>query len=148
MGTAMAFREQTTPVPGTPNDTAELLDELRECAVRINARNRLHAIVDTIRTLEEPSAGSSKAHFFLLELNPQTLKVTGFTAKQQQEAQQRYTDVERRIAKEANSDAVLVSVDSFASLRRAYPNYFLDTSVFARLLDDALEGRLLDPALV
>jgi hypothetical protein len=37
------------------------------------------------------------------------------------------------------SDAVLVSVDSIDALRRAYPNYFLDTELFIDALNRALK---------
>ena len=39
-------------------------------------------------------------------------------------------------------DAVLVSVDSISSLRRAYPNYFLDTHVFIEAVKEAVSGQL------
>ena len=45
--------------------------------------------------------------------------------------------VEKAISK-GDTDAVLVSVDSVASLRRAYPNYFADTHKFLELVSDAL----------
>jgi hypothetical protein len=144
MGAVVACRENTPPVPGTPNDRSELIAELKDCAIKVNATARLHTIADAIHTLEQPSARETNAHFFLLELSPDILKITGYTAAQQVEAQEQYAEVEKRITKEDNSDAVLVSVDSLAALRRAYPNYFLDTRVFATLLEEALDGRLLE----
>jgi hypothetical protein len=56
-------------------------------------------------------------------------------------ATNRYTDTEKKIT-EAGGDAVLVSVDSLAALRRAYPNYFLDTRVFLDLLEEILREGL------
>lgn len=47
-----------------------------------------------------------------------------------------YLDVEKKIAG-STTDAVLVSVDSMASLRRAYPNYFLDTQRFVEAVIQA-----------
>jgi hypothetical protein len=38
----------------------------------------------------------------------------------------------------SNVDAVLVSVKSFAELRRAYPNYFADTHVLTNFLHHLL----------
>ncbi|WP_162601464.1 hypothetical protein [Occallatibacter savannae] len=34
--------------------------------------------------------------------------------------------------------AVLVSVDSLAALRTAYPNYFLDTSAFIEMIEKTI----------
>jgi hypothetical protein len=121
-----------------------LIAELRDYAGRVNAVNRLRTIAETLQTLEQPSAKEAKAHMFLLELTPDSLKVRGFHMNQQKEAQDEYIEVEKRIAKGEVGDAVLVSVDSLSSLRRAYPNYFLDTRVFADVLDQALDGGLVD----
>ena len=93
-----------------------------------------------IAQLEENVGDTSQARYFLLELTFDTIKITGFRTSEHQEAQFQYTDVEKRITADEASDAVLVSVDSIASLRRAYPNYFLDTGAFATLLETALAG--------
>jgi ppGpp synthetase/RelA/SpoT-type nucleotidyltranferase len=148
MGTVIAHKEGTSPVPGTPSDLVNLIEELRHYANRVNAINRLRTIAATLQTLEQPSARTTQAHLFLLELTPDALNVRGFPSSQQKEAQEAYISVEKEIAKEQHGDAVLVSVDSLASLRRAYPNYFLDTRVFSDVLEAALEGRFSDPACV
>lgn len=144
MSAAMAVREGTALVPGTPTDHSELISELVEYANRVNAVVRLRTIGDALQKLEQPSATEANAHFFLLELNADQLKVTGFRSNQQNEAQNEYIEAEKLISGDENKDAVLVSVDSLSSLRRAFPNYFLDTRVFANLLDSALAGRFFD----
>jgi hypothetical protein len=48
-----------------------------------------------------------------------------------------YLNVEKSLT--GNNDAVLVSVESVASLRRAYPNYFLDTHRFVEVVNQALK---------
>jgi ppGpp synthetase/RelA/SpoT-type nucleotidyltranferase len=140
MGTVIALREQAAPVPNTPSDQKELFSELKEYANRTNAANRLRTIAETLQTLEQPSAMEAKAHMFLLELTPDSLKVRGFHANQQKQAQDEYIRVESEISKGNVGDAVLVSVDSLSSLRRAYPNYFLDTRVFSDVLDETLSN--------
>jgi hypothetical protein len=62
------------------------------------------------------------------------LTLYGFKAGQVDLASEQYSEYERRMG----SDAVLVSVSEVASLRRAYPNYFLDTTVFLRELRAAI----------
>ena len=47
-------------------------------------------------------------------------------------------DIEKAISKGTHADAVLVSAESFANLRRAYPNYFLDTKEFLAALKQAI----------
>jgi ppGpp synthetase/RelA/SpoT-type nucleotidyltranferase len=147
MGATMALQERSEPVPGTPTDPNELITELREYASRVNAVIRLRTIGDALQKLEQPSAIEEGAHFFLLELDSDQLRVRGFRANQQVEAQNQYIEAEKLISGNENKDAVLVSVDSLASLRRAFPNYFLDTKVFATLLDAALEGNFVEMSL-
>jgi hypothetical protein len=126
MGSVIASREGAPPVPKTPTDQSELVSELRTYADRIYASARLRTIGAALRQLEENVADVPNSRYFLLELTPDTdtIKITGFMANQSQEAQSQYTEVEKRIGADERSDAVLVSVDSIASLRRAYPNTF------------------------
>jgi hypothetical protein len=49
-------------------------------------------------------------------------------------------DRDRPAGPDPDADAVLVSVDSMAALRRAYPNYFLDTKVFVDLMNETLKS--------
>jgi hypothetical protein len=82
------------------------------------------------------------ASYFLLKLDPdaQEVTVSGFKRAELDKASQTYLDVEQQIRGHAGQDAVLVSVDSLASLRRAYPNYFLDTRAFVDLVDETIGG--------
>ncbi len=140
MGSVLAFKEGATPVPGTPDDFGEVIVELRKFAASTNAQFRLRTLGTALQQLDENVTGVPNAKYFLLELTPDTdtIKITGFKSNQSQEAQNQYTEVEKRTSGDERSDAVLVSVDSIASLRRAYPNYFLDTGAFADLLEEAL----------
>lgn len=130
MGTEIAFREGSPAVPDTPTDRAELKAELREHTERLNVENRLHAFGAALRTLE-PTNASRKAHYFLLVLDPaaNSVTITSYNYRELDKASHDYLDVERT-SQRKGTDAVLVSVDSMDSLRRAYPNYFLDTNAF------------------
>jgi hypothetical protein len=66
------------------------------------------------------------------------VSVTGFKQEESDIATAKYLEVEKRHRESPNSDAVLVSVDTIDSLRRAYPNYFLDTHVFVSLLNEII----------
>jgi hypothetical protein len=140
MGSVIALKEGGAIVPNTPKDEKDLFSELRNYAEKTNAVLRLRGLGEALRQLEENVSDSKNTKYFLLELTQDTgtIKVTGFRSNQSQEAQFRYTEVEKRIASDERRDAVLVSVDSISSLRKAYPNYFLDTGAFADLLDESL----------
>lgn len=140
MGTAIAFRKKTPPVPGTPTRPKELIAELRKHARSLEVNSRLRAYGAALRTMEHP--GLEDSHYFLLQLEPSsgTVTVTGFKAHELEKAAAAYEAAERSVAdsKALGSDAVLVSVESVGALRRAYPNYFLDTTVFINTLNEVL----------
>ncbi len=141
MGTAIALMEGTPPVPGTPDNPAQLVEELNAAAAKLDAIGRLQAYGTAPQILESPE--SKKNHFFLLELDASEMKleITGYKASQIVDASDDYLEAEKRFSKQgAGGDAVLVSVDSLASLRRAYPNYYLDTNMFVSLTEKALVG--------
>ena len=83
----------------------------------------------------------SDAKYFLLELDLKNTKVNvrGYEVEQFEKATNDYLAVEKEEKTGTISDAVLVSVDSMANLRRAYPNYFLDTRVFGDAVEKAIK---------
>lgn len=140
MGSAIAGREKTPLIPNTPTNKEDLINELRQYTHELKVENRLNMYGATLNILEDPSA--ENAQYFLLELDPgaQQVKVFGFKAQELDQASKKYLTVERDIADRPGAEAVLVSVESLALLRRAYPNYFLDTTVFIAALNHALES--------
>ena len=140
MGTALAKREETPPVPNTPTNKRELIRELRKYSTTLDVENKLMAYGAALN--ETGGALPGDAHYYLLQLDTlnKTVNVKGFSYAQLQEAQAEYTEVERASTGKAGHDAVLVSVDALASLRRAYPNYFLDTGNFTEALREAIGG--------
>jgi hypothetical protein len=141
MGTAIAFRENAPPVPGTPTERAQLVPELKEYAQELNVENRLRVYSEALQKMQE---GALDAHYYLLRLDPTLsrpqLTITGFQLGQIAEAERQYAAAEKQAKDNPGTDAVLVAVDSVAALQRAYPNYFADTRAFVELLKQALSG--------
>jgi transcription termination factor Rho len=71
-----------------------------------------------------------------LDLEANVLRVSSY--RNAAIAAQIYSAAERSTEGNPQKDVVLVSADSITSLRRAYPNYFLDTSEFLRSLEEAI----------
>lgn len=142
MGTAVAVREKTPPVPGTPTVYSDVVRELREHVRSLDVTNRLRAFS---RALQVYESSTSNDHYYLVEVNSaaKTINVTGFKQKESDLATTKYLETEKKLKDQANSDAVLVSVDSIDALRRAYPNYFLDTGVFLNLMEETLKSERL-----
>jgi hypothetical protein len=139
MGAAIAQREETKPVPDTPNNSFDLRSELNHFARLLKVETRLHEYTETLRKVED---GREGAHYYVLRLDPVAgrLDVKSFQLNQYEQAQEAVAEAESRV-EGGVADAVLVSVDTLAELPRAYPNYYADTRVFIELLRDALGGR-------
>jgi len=139
MGSAIAVKEGTNRVKGTPEDTKELIAELRQVAAELDVINRLETYGAALTQFN--SSITKDAHYFLIQLEPEAQRtlITGFKAQDLQLANERYLAIERGIDPNSSTDAVLVSVENVTFLQRAYPNYFLDTTTFVNLLRDALK---------
>lgn len=138
MGSAIAAAENCPLVPGTPSGGA-LVAELRDLAAKLDVRERLSAFPTAVQIIEKDAKSSD--YFFLLELNPDTreLDIQSFKKGEAEVATTAYMEREKQIAGTIKQ-AVLVSVNKVASLKRAYPNYFLDSRNFLALLNSALVG--------
>jgi len=90
MGSALAIREKTALVPGTPSSHRELTRELRRAAKSLDVSRRLESYGAALRTLEDPSA--TGGDFFLLALNPSegTVSITGYTRAKLEQATSDY----------------------------------------------------------
>lgn len=140
MSSHIARREKAPTVPNTPADAAALKEELREYESRLDLENRLTAYNAALKIFRDEKFRASD--YFLLKLDPLAgvVHVSGYRKDQLADATKEYTEVERGIAEKTVQylDAVLVSVDSMASLKRAFPNYFADTRVFIDAMKKAL----------
>jgi hypothetical protein len=140
MGTAIALREKRPPVPNTPTNKYQLVEELKELNERLKVETVLHAWRVSIRELPMKVGLDTSAILLYLDPEKRALEFTPFTLEQLPKAHESYLTLEKKIAEMTTSgaQAVLVWVNSLQSLRRAYPNYYLDTTVFVEALGYAL----------
>lgn len=139
----MAFMEQLPPVPGTPSTRREVRAELQDLAAALDVLERLRNYQEALRVLDEhePLQG---AGYYLLELDAaeSLLRLRAYPrgSGSLERASDAYAAIERATADDPRHDVVLVSAESVSSLRRAYPNYFLDTTEFLRIVRRALKS--------
>ena len=140
MGSALAIQERTALVPGTPDSLAELQREIKHYINKLDVKNRLENYRVALKVIDDTDFEGT--HFFVLKLNPpkKVVTVAGFSKRESKFASRYYLDSEHELASVPGGEAVMVSVDSASSLRRAYPNYFLDTRKLLELLE-----RVTDP---
>lgn len=87
----------------------------------------------SVSTRQEKKRGD---YYFVIWLNLQTryLKINGFPKERYIEAQFLYDALESQ-ASEGNYDVVLISLDNFKQIQKAYPNYYLDCGEFIQILE-------------
>ena len=128
MSSVFAHRENRPIVPNTPENYFELLDELQHYAKELDLITRLNAYRQATRVLSDKTK-LKNVRYFLLELDRvnRKIRVRRFGRSDFHSASEAYLDAE---GGGTAGDVVLVSVESLASLKRAYPNYFLDIRRF------------------
>jgi putative GTP pyrophosphokinase len=100
---------------------------------KLDVRRKLHAFAVATDAITSSKARGSY-HLIVLDAVERTVSVTSFGVKRLDEANLAYAEAERRALERQDVQAVLVATDSVESLRRAYPNYFLDTRQFLSAL--------------
>lgn len=128
MSSVFALRERSPTVPGTYETLAELHAEIK----KLDKQHHMAATFSGYRAIFPQVEKQKDAKYFLVRLDPinRLVRVKGFKKNESKEANRRYTEAEKEIEKNSAIRVVLVSVNSIAALRRAYPNYFLDTDAF------------------
>jgi ppGpp synthetase/RelA/SpoT-type nucleotidyltranferase len=141
MGSVIALDEKSGAlIPNTPDSKPSLIRELRSIEREINASRTLEVFQNALTIAPQESGRND--HFFLLKLNPdeKTINIERFMKNQSELATNRYLEAEKELSLIPSAEVVLVSVDSISNLKKAYPNYFLDTQVFIGLLKGALSN--------
>ena len=136
MSSSMALREGGPLVPETPTEPGALTAELRSFAEKLDVIDRLTVYGSALQLIDEEAI--PKGSIFLLELNIPAKSLVARSYANASVAAEEYEAIERAIEDEPGKDVVLVSVDSLSSLRRAYPNYFLDTTEFISAVREAI----------
>lgn len=137
MGSAIALREKCPTVPDTPQDPHELKREIREYERKLRFIERLDTYTAVFNP--PPFIKAQKPQIFLLylDLEEQRIEADVYKDAQLEKAFEDYANAEKKY-KGNRWDVVLVSVKSLAALRRAYPNYFLDASLFIKEVKHAI----------
>lgn len=129
-----AYAEGTPPLPGMP-ERPELVDIVRETAAELRVAERLRGVRVALKLIEQASDRDSR--YFLMRLDPggESLAITGYRDDELSLAAEQYAAAERQGGADSPVDVVLVRAESVKALRKAYPNYFLDTGRFLQRLE-------------
>lgn len=132
---AFSHVEIQTLVPQYVNlSKEETFSLVAKMATELGVREKLVAFTVAADSI---SLDTRKGSYHLVTLNAssKTITVQSFSKARLAEANMEYTRMETRITGVEGIQAVLVSTNSIAGLRRAYPNFFLDTHEFINQLN-------------
>ena len=91
-----------------------------------------------IALTQKAKIAHAKAFLLVLDYKAKSIEVTGYSQAELAQAAEDYILLETNTARKPEIQAVLVSVDSLAALRSAYPNYYLDTGAFISVMRSAI----------
>ncbi len=138
IGSAFAKMENCPIVSNTPKNEMELYSLIKEKEKELNVITKMSGWTKAMKFFEEEIKPKTevKVQFFLLELDilGHKLNVSTYTKEGEQKAIDDYAALEKRHSGKKDYDVVLVGVDNVKDLRKAYPNYFVDTSEFISYL--------------
>lgn len=138
MGSELALLEGCPPVEGMPESRDDLRSEIAALVDDLHVVDRLQAYkvsADLVGADQTTPGG-----YYLLSLDFDDRKLRYKHFRNLAEAETAYASLEGGEDRAHPLDNVLVGVDSVATLRRAYPNYFLDTTTFIGYLRAAMEA--------
>ena len=138
MGSVIAVNESLPTVPGTPADEASLAKEIADLQDKLGVLQKLSAYQLAGREISEKAPPGAK--HFVLELDTEERRLLIAPFNKPAKAGEYVLEAEKRMLGNPNLDVVQVKVESLKALRRAYPNYFADTTEFVRMVDDVLSG--------
>lgn len=129
---ALFSMEENTPVLDEYKDNTreEIIEELKELDNRIHATITLEAAAKSAVKIITSSKGKAAYHLIELNTKESTVSITPFTKEQVEMAESLYKTQEQETRFNPNISVVLVSVGNVKEVKKAYPNFFLDTSTF------------------
>ncbi|UJB70635.1 hypothetical protein HRE53_06035 [Acaryochloris sp. 'Moss Beach'] len=104
-------------------------------ANKLNVIDRLQAFSVAANSISN-NKKSGNYHIVILDPNQKTVSIESFGRRKLDEATKTYSEYEKEISDVEGIQIVLVSTGSIDSLRQAYPNYFLDTHDFIKVMHE------------
>ena len=108
--------------------------ELIKYIDRLNVLTKLRAFAVSIKHLGSNKINRGDYYLLTLEIDKSNIQIRRFPADRFDKATEQYATLEKTFESNPERDVVLISAESIHALKKAYPNYFADTSDFSRNL--------------
>src|SRR3989338_5455960 len=109
-------------------DEEDLYKMIKQKEMELQVRIKMNRWAKSLKLFDNLK-NKKNFHFFLLELDTiqEKLTISAYSKRQEQKAIFDYAAAEKKIYGRGEYDVVLVGADTVKDLKKAYPNYFLDT---------------------
>jgi len=141
VSSAFGITEGTPIIPGTPKNKKELYSQIKKQEEKLNVILEMEGWAHAVKAFREISETKPKVQFFLLELDIEDgrLNIRAYTKEQEKIAIADYNQAEKKNQDKKGYDVVLVGADTTNDLKKAYPNYFLDSEEFLEKLQKIIK---------
>jgi hypothetical protein len=133
-GSAFAHIENSPLVPGYENlsksDTFKLVARAEQ-ELRV-----LHGVTFALNQLIRPGQGAY--HLIILDADKQEVEVRPYELTDFTKANDEYAEAEKRTQNGERIDAVLVAAGDVENLKKAYPNYFVNMTIFSNYVQNII----------
>ena len=136
MGSVLAIEEDKPLVPGTPSDRKVLHEELWAMAERTSVEQVLGGLQTVVHVSADPVWEDQQEYLLILNSATKQVQIKAFPANLIHLVEKEYAQIERE--NDPDIQVVQVSVDDVRLLKLAFPNYYLDTTVFLGALRKAI----------
>lgn len=133
---AFSFLEGTPQVPGY--DDLDRKETYKQAIYEFNynlIEQSLSAYTVAANFITTKRPKNYFYHLVKLDIKKRVVKVSSFAKENFEKANEEYTILERKVAKNNKFQVVLVSTESINELQSTFPNYFLDTREFLKNME-------------
>ena len=115
-------------------------NELIKYINRLSVLHKLRAFVVSTRHLGRDPRNRNDYFLLLLDVDTSHIRVMRYSPHNISHATKKYAELEKEFKDSEGKDVVLVSAESVHDLKKAYPNYFADTSEFTKNIEKVIEA--------
>lgn len=108
--------------------------ELIELEDELQITSKLQGLALSAKQIETNRANLSGYHLMFLDTSKNKISILNFSHKQLELAEHIYLDQEQKTRNNPDISIVLIAANSIKEIKKAYPNYFLDTNDFIKNL--------------
>ena len=135
---ALAIVERTPPVPGYETLSAkQVFKRVADSERRLHVLEKLSGFAIAADRITK-ERGQGAYHLVILDSTARTVSIRPYPVARLVQANLDYAEIEKRTNTGESIEAVLVSAGPIDALRKAYPNYFLDTQAFVAQIEKVI----------